>query len=88
MPFDRHEMIAAIAPRAVLIDNTNDDYANCAEGDDIGYEGANPVFQFLGAPQNLALDRYMGGGGHSLKPPQSANIFNFANFGVCSRVYG
>jgi len=50
-----------------------------AEGDAIGYEGAEPVFQFLGAPQNLALDLYMGGGGHSLKPAQAANIVNFAN---------
>ena len=80
LPFDHHEMIAAIAPRAVLIDNTNDDYADDAEGDAIGYEGAKPVFQFLGVPQNLALDLFMGGGGHSLKPAQAANIVNFANF--------
>jgi len=79
LPFDHHEMIAAIAPRAVLIDNTNDDYADDAEGDAIGYEGAKPVFQFLGAAQNLALDLFMGGGGHSLKAAQSVNIVNFAN---------
>jgi hypothetical protein len=71
--------IAAIAPRAVIIDNTNDDYADNAEGDAIGYEGAKPVFQYLGAVQNLALDLYMGGGGHSLKPAQAANIVSFAN---------
>lgn len=79
LPFDHHEMIAAIAPRAVIIANTNDDYANDAEGDAIGYEGAKSVFRFLGAPQNLALDLFMGGGGHSLKPAQAANIVNFAN---------
>jgi endo-1,4-beta-xylanase len=79
LPFDHHEIIAAIAPRAVIIDNTNDDYADDAEGDAIGYEGAKPVFQFLGAPQNLALDLFMGGGGHSLKPAQAVNIVNFAN---------
>ena len=82
LPFDHHEMIAAIAPRAVIIDNTNDDYADNAEGDAIGYEGAKPVFQFLGAPQNLALDLYMGGGGHSLKPAQAVNIVNFANMAL------
>jgi endo-1,4-beta-xylanase len=79
LPFDHHEEIAAIAPRAVLIDNTNDDYADNAEGDAIGYEGAMPVYQFLDAPQNLALDLYMGGGGHSLKPSQAQNIVNFSN---------
>jgi endo-1,4-beta-xylanase len=80
MPFDHHEEIAAIAPRAVHIDNTNDDYADNAEGDAIGFEGAMPVYTFLGAPQNLALDLFMGGGGHSLKPAQSANIITFSNF--------
>ena len=80
LPFDHHMMIAAIAPRAVIIANTNDDYADNAEGDSIGYEGAKPVFQFLDAPQNLALDIFMGGGGHSLKPSQAANIVSFANF--------
>ena len=79
LPYDHHEEIAAIAPRAVLIDNTNDDYADNAEGDAIGYEGAMPVYQFLGVPQNLTLDLYMGGGGHSLKPSQAQNIVNFAN---------
>jgi hypothetical protein len=64
----------------VLIDNTNDDYADNAEGDAIGFEGAMPVYRFLGVPQNLALDLYMDGGGHSLKPAQAANIVNFSNF--------
>jgi endo-1,4-beta-xylanase len=79
LPYDHHEEIAAIAPRAVLIDNTNDDYADNAEGDAIGFEGAMPVYQFLGVSQNLALDLYMGGGGHSLKPAQAQNIVDFAN---------
>ena len=79
LPYDHHEEIAAIAPRAVLIDNTNDDFADNAEGDAIGFEGAMPVYHFLGVPQNLALDLYMGGGGHSLKPSQAQNIVNFAN---------
>lgn len=80
LPFDHHEEIAAIAPRAVLIDNTDDDFADNAEGDSIGYEGAMPVYKFLGVPQNLALDLYMKGGGHSLKPAQAQNIVNFADF--------
>jgi len=79
LPCDHHEEIAAIAPRAVLIDNTDDDYADNAEGDAIGYEGAMPVYEFLGVPQNLALDLYMGGRGHSLKPSQAQNLVNFAN---------
>jgi endo-1,4-beta-xylanase len=79
LPYDHHELLAAIAPRAVLIDNTNDDYADNAEGDAIGYEGAKPVYEFLGAGDRLGLDIYMGGGGHSLKPSQAGNIVQFAN---------
>jgi endo-1,4-beta-xylanase len=77
LPFDHHLEIAAIAPRAVLIANTNDDYGNNAEGDAIGVMGARPVFEFLGAGGRLALDLYMGGGGHALKLPQQHNFVRF-----------
>jgi glucuronyl esterase-like protein/cellulose/xylan binding protein with CBM9 domain len=80
MPFDHHLEIAAIAPRAVLISNTNDDYGNNAEGDAIGYQGALPVFKFLGAADKLALDIYMGGGGHSLNVAQQHNFVRFLDY--------
>lgn len=80
LPFDHHLEIAAIAPRAVLISNTNDDYGNNAEGDAIGYQGAMPVFRFLGAADKLALDIHMGGGGHSLKVPQQHNFVRFLDY--------
>jgi endo-1,4-beta-xylanase len=80
LPFDHHLEIAAIAPRAVLIANTNDDYGNNAEGDSIGYEAAMPVFEYLGVTAKLALDVYMGGGGHSLKPSQQHNFVRFLDF--------
>ena len=80
LPFDHHLEIAAIAPRAVLIANTNDDYGNNAEGDAIGYQGAKPVFEWLGAGEKLALDIHMGGGGHSLKVPQQIHFVNFLDY--------
>jgi endo-1,4-beta-xylanase len=80
LPFDHHLEIAAIAPRAVLIANTNDDYGNNAEGDALGYEAAMPVFKYLGAADKLALDLYMGGGGHSLKVSQQHNFVRFLDF--------
>lgn len=80
LPFDHHLEIAAIAPRAVLISNTNDDYGNNPEGDAIGYQGAMPVFRFLGAADKLALDIYMGGGGHSLKVSQQHNFVRFMDY--------
>ncbi|HEV7714821.1 MAG TPA: hypothetical protein VGO53_04465, partial [Steroidobacteraceae bacterium] len=80
LPFDHHLEIAAIAPRAVLIANTNDDYGNNAEGDAIGFQGAKPVFEWLGAGDKLALDVYMGGGGHSLKVSQQQNFVRFLDY--------
>jgi endo-1,4-beta-xylanase len=87
LPYDHHEIIAAIAPRAVIITTSNDDYANGAEGDCIGMEGAKPVFQFLNASQNLALNvRTTGepspwgwGGGHWLDNNQIQNLVDFSN---------
>jgi endo-1,4-beta-xylanase len=80
LPFDHHLEIAAIAPRAVLIANTNDDYGNNAEGDAIGVLAARPVFEFLGAGDKLALDIHMGGGGHSIKLPQRHNFVRFLDY--------
>jgi endo-1,4-beta-xylanase len=80
LPYDHHEEIAAIAPRAVLIDATNNDYADNAEGDAIGFEGAQPIYACLGVPQNLALDLDMGNTGHALTPAQAQHIVDFANF--------
>jgi hypothetical protein len=79
LPYDHHEIIAAIAPRAVIIDTSNDDYANNAEGDSIGFEGAKPVYEFLGAGRNLALNIRMTGGGHSLSLSQRQNVIGFCN---------
>jgi endo-1,4-beta-xylanase len=86
LPYDHHQIIAAIAPRAVLITTATDDYSNNAEGDAIGFEGAKPVFEFLGVLQNLALNlrttnqphpRF--GGGHWLSEEQQQNLVTFAN---------
>lgn len=79
LPYDHHEIIAAIAPRAVIIDTSTDDYANNAEGDSIGFEGAKPVYEFLGAGKNLAFNIRMTGGGHSLSATHRQNVVHFCN---------
>jgi hypothetical protein len=38
------------------------------------------VFEFLRAGDRLALDLYMGGGGHSLKLPQQHNFVRFLDY--------
>ncbi|WP_321371708.1 sugar-binding protein [uncultured Draconibacterium sp.] len=85
LPYDHHEIVAAIAPRAVLITTAVDDYANNAEGDAISYEGAKPIYEFLGVSHHLGLNiRTTGeagpfGGGHWLSDQQKRNLIAFAN---------
>lgn len=79
LPYDHHEIIAAIAPRAVIIDSSNNDYSDDAEGDAIGVEGARPVFQYLRVPQNLAYDSSMALTGHGQTQTQVADVVAFSN---------
>jgi endo-1,4-beta-xylanase len=87
LPYDHHEILAAIAPRAVIITTADNDYADAAEGDCISMEGARPVFRFLGADQNLALnlrrsdknDPKANGMSHSLDNNQIKNLVDFSN---------
>ena len=87
LPYDHHEIIAAIAPRAVLITTAKNDYANGAEGDSIGLEGAKPVFNFLNAEKNIGFNIRMSdekspwgfGGGHFQSDGQIQNLVDFAD---------
>ncbi len=87
LPYDHHEILAAIAPRAVLITTADDDYANAAEGDCISFEGAKPVFRFLGAESKLGLNIRRTdisapparGGGHRLDNDQIKNLVLFSD---------
>jgi endo-1,4-beta-xylanase len=87
LPYDHHEIIASIAPRAVLITTATDDYANNAEGDAIGYEGAKPVYKILNAEEMLALNirttgeknPYGFGDGHWQSDKQVQNLVDFSN---------
>jgi len=87
LPYDHHEIIAAIVPRAVLITTATDDYANNAEGDAIGFEGARPVYKFHNAEKKLALNirttgeknPYGFGDGHWQSDKQVQNLVDFSN---------
>jgi hypothetical protein len=80
LPYDHHLVISAIAPRAIYINNTNDDYADESEGDNVGWEGAQAVYKYLGLTPWLAVDTYMGGGGHSMKTSQTNNFVRFLDY--------
>ena len=87
LPYDHHEIIAAIAPRAVIITAADNDYANGAEGDCISVEGAKSVFCFLNASQKLAINLrrtdisgpQAPGGSHRLDNQQMNNLVTFSD---------
>jgi hypothetical protein len=79
LPYDHHEIVAAIAPRAVLIDASNNDWADNPEGDSIGFTGAQPVYEYLGASQYLAYDQAYTNSGHAQTAQQTKDLITFAN---------
>ncbi|MBW7453050.1 hypothetical protein ACFOLF_25730 [Paenibacillus sepulcri] len=54
-PLDHHALIALMAPRPVMITEGMDDFWNGPESVAISTAGAKPVFELLGASQNLGL---------------------------------
>ncbi len=87
LPYDHHELLATIAPRAVLITSAVDDYPNGVEGDCISVEAARPVFTFLGVGHKIGFNVRTSvesnprgwGGGHWVSDQQRKNLISFAN---------
>jgi hypothetical protein len=48
MPFDHHELVATLAPRAIVLHGTVNDYGDGAESDPLGLEAAKFVYGTLG----------------------------------------
>ncbi|NIA14482.1 MAG: hypothetical protein GWP08_10400 [Nitrospiraceae bacterium] len=66
LPFDQHFMRALIAPRLILnTDGLADEWAN-PPGTQIAWMAAQPVFEFLGVPQNNLC--HFRKGGHNQAP--------------------
>jgi hypothetical protein len=79
MPYDHPTLIGTIAPRAILIDSSNNDFADNPEGDSIGFTGAQPAYHFLGADQFLAYDNAYTNSGHAQTAQQLTDLVTFAN---------
>ena len=66
IPFDYQEMIAALAPRPVLIIAPREDSNFRADSVDRVVRAAAPVFKLYGVPENLQLEHP--DGGHNFPP--------------------
>lgn len=79
LPYDKNLIAASFAPRGLYIICSNNDDANNPYGDSISYEGAKPVYEWLGAAEHLALDVSMENVGHATAPSQYTRLVEFMN---------
>jgi len=79
LPYDKNLVAASFAPRGLYIICSNNDDSNNPYGDSISYEGAKPVYEWLGAADNLALDVSMENVGHATAASQYTRLVEFMN---------
>jgi hypothetical protein len=53
LPFDQHELVASLWPRAIIEINTVNDYSDGAEADAISLQAAQAVYRYLGNYQKV-----------------------------------
>jgi len=83
LPYDHHELVASVFPRAMIELNTNDDYGDGAEGDALSMQAARVVYRRLIAAgleaeahgdavgaNDLVKFNYRDGTGHGSDPIQ------------------
>jgi hypothetical protein len=71
LPFDNHELVASLYPRAAILRNTQMDVADGGDGDAIGFQSSLMVYRYL-------IDR--GWGAHDTKAGYSAVADQLVNF--------
>lgn len=77
LPFDQHFLKALVAPRALLTTEALDDVWANPLGTWVTHQAARRVYDWLGAPQRLAI-RYRAGG-HMHAPQDWAALLDFAD---------
>ncbi|WP_274650770.1 alpha/beta hydrolase family protein [Paenibacillus humicola] len=63
LPFDQHEVMALVAPRALLITEGTEDYWTNPQGTGLSYRAAKRVYDFLGAADRIGIAYREGGHG-------------------------
>lgn len=65
LPFDQNDLVATLAPRALVLHHTIDDYGNNSEGDALSLSVAKIVYRWLGVDADAQLKfNFRATGGH------------------------
>jgi hypothetical protein len=83
LPYDKHEVVASIWPRAIIEINTVNDYNDGAEGDPISLQAAKVVARWLGPTNKDGVVEKALGGGDAYSSGLAADDlfkFNFRSF--------
>jgi hypothetical protein len=77
VPFEMHELLALIAPRPLLLSTSDEDFVfpNGGWSTRRALERLKPVYELLGARENLSS--YFFSGGHNFTAEASANAYNW-----------
>lgn len=77
VPFDMHELLALIAPRPLLLSTSDEDFVfpNGGWSARRALERIKPVYELLGARENLSS--YFFNGGHNFTAEASANAYSW-----------
>ncbi len=77
VPFDMHELLALIAPRPILLSTSDEDFVfpNGGWSARRALERIKPVYELLGAQENLSS--YFFNGGHDFTAEASANAYSW-----------
>lgn len=77
LPFDQHFLMGLVAPRPLLrTEGTTDTWAN-PEGTCVSFLATEPIYQFLGVPQNNGI--YFHEGGHTHTEEDATAVVAFAD---------
>lgn len=86
LPFDQNDLVATLAPRALVLNHTIDDYGNNSEGDALSLTVAKLTYRWLGYNADALLKfNFRPSGGHgedSAQRQRAAQYINHTFYGT------
>eukprot|EP01113_Clastostelium_recurvatum_P035777 TRINITY_DN5021_c0_g1_i1.p1 TRINITY_DN5021_c0_g1~~TRINITY_DN5021_c0_g1_i1.p1 ORF type:complete len:416 (-),score=62.22 TRINITY_DN5021_c0_g1_i1:76-1323(-) len=83
-PYDMHDVIAAVAPRAILLNGAMQDYWANPEGASVDYRAAKIVYDWLGAGTNIGI-AFRNGTHLPIQDSDWHNVIAFADYKLLNK---